>query len=379
MSHNIAFIFFGVAAATLLQEAAGASSDATNCNGAPGLDYNLDLAISSVFVILVISFLGAAFPALLALRRHPYLVLSIKFGSFAGSGVLLATGFVHMLLSAYESLSSPCLSDTWLGLYPAWGFLFTVITIVCLQVLDYILLLVYEPNPLDPSLSMIPSSPALEGAAVTTRDVERSGPPSASAQVDSEPTSEEHVDCNKHVRCKDEECSGRTLLPLPSPAKRRAMGNLVMSEISVGVHSVIIGLALGATPSSQFTALFIAIIFHQLLEGIALGSNASQAGVSARMIVWLAIIYSFTTPIGIAIGIGVQSTLNTNSAPMLLTTGVLESISAGTLIFLSLGDHMNAMKSQAGWLRAQSLAVQCACILCFFVGAGVMLAIAIWA
>jgi len=48
--------------------------------GEPLSDYNLDLAILSVFVMLIISFMGAAFPALLAIKRHPYLILAIKFG-----------------------------------------------------------------------------------------------------------------------------------------------------------------------------------------------------------------------------------------------------------------------------------------------------------
>ena len=50
------------------------------CSGEPLSDYNLNLAIVSVFVLLIISFIGAAFPALLALKRHPYLILAIKFG-----------------------------------------------------------------------------------------------------------------------------------------------------------------------------------------------------------------------------------------------------------------------------------------------------------
>ena len=71
--------------------------------------------------------------------------------------------------------------------------------------------------------------------------------------------------------------------------------------------------------------------------------------------------------------------LNTNSVPMLLTTGILDAISAGTLIFLALGDHMNALKSQAGWLRAQRIAVQLSCFAAFFTGAAIMLTLALWA
>jgi|694.fasta_scaffold67274_3 hypothetical protein len=59
----------------------GAEESEILCDGEPLSDYNLDLAITSVFVMLVISFIGAAFPALLAIKRHPYLILAIKFGT----------------------------------------------------------------------------------------------------------------------------------------------------------------------------------------------------------------------------------------------------------------------------------------------------------
>ena len=80
-------IVLASAAAVLLQGARasgehGADESEIVCEGEPLSDYNLDLAIISVFVLLIISFMGAAFPALLAIKRHPYLILAIKFGEF---------------------------------------------------------------------------------------------------------------------------------------------------------------------------------------------------------------------------------------------------------------------------------------------------------
>jgi zinc transporter 1/2/3 len=367
-----------------------------DCGSSSGASYNMQLAIASVFVLFAISFVGASFPALLALRRHPYLVLSIKFGSFAGTGVLLATGFVHMLASAQENLSSPCLSATWLGLYPAWAFLFTVITIVILQVVDFYLSLLFQPPSTDageldvtttspPSSRAASSSPPSVSAAdpdpASTSAVQLHPMPRQAADEEEGVASDVDEACNKHAVCKDEDCNGRRLLwRVPTIHNDpKALSNLFLSEASVAVHSVIIGLALGVTPSSQFTALFVALIFHQLLEGIALGSTASEAGVTTRGILTLGLFYACTTPLGIAIGIGVRNSLNSNSPPMLLVTGILESISAGTLIFLSLGDHMNAPKSQAAWLRTQSHGIRILCFGFFFAGAAAMLVIAIWA
>ena len=117
----------------------------------------------------------------------------------------------------------------------------------------------------------------------------------------------------------------------------------------------------------------------QLLEGLALGSACVHAGLRSRHTLLLAVLFALTTPIGIAAGIGVRSSLDGNSAPLLLTTGVLESLSAGTLIFLALGDHMNAVRAHADWLRVQSVAIKLTCFAAFFIGAAALLVIALWA
>src|SRR5687768_7061271 len=117
----------------------------------------------------------------------------------------------------------------------------------------------------------------------------------------------------------------------------------------------------------------------QLLEGIALGTAAVEAGLRTCHILALALLYAMTTPLGTAIGIGVRHTMNPNSASGLMVQGILDAICAGMLIFLSLGDHINAMKAQAGWLYNQSAVMTAVCMIAFFVGVGAMSAIAIWA
>jgi len=122
-----------------------------------------------------------------------------------------------------------------------------------------------------------------------------------------------------------------------------------------------IGVSLGASGGSQWVPLFIAIVFHQLFEGLALGSRIGQLvwpkhqwwkkwvmaglfGVSSdssplsSLLSSLAVLthldYSkFITPIGIAIGMGVHASYNPNSGAALLSIGVLDSISAGILIY----------------------------------------------
>jgi hypothetical protein len=56
----------------------------------------------------------------------------VQVGSFAGSGVILATALVHVLLPANEFLTNPCLPSFW-GNYEPWAFMLCTATIVAFQ------------------------------------------------------------------------------------------------------------------------------------------------------------------------------------------------------------------------------------------------------
>ena len=47
----------------------------------------------------------------------------------------------------------------------------------------------------------------------------------------------------------------------------------------------------------------------------------------------MVLFYSVTTPIGVAIGVAIHSTYNENASSSLIINGVLDSVSAGILIY----------------------------------------------
>jgi len=50
----------------------------------------------------------------------------------------------------------------------------------------------------------------------------------------------------------------------------------------------------------------------------------------------MALLYAFTTPIGIAIGLGVRLTYDPNSQRALISAGVFDAVSAGLLIYAAM-------------------------------------------
>ena len=133
-----------------------------------------------------------------------------------------------------------------------------------------------------------------------------------------------------------------------------------MFELACVIHSVLIGVALGVTVSdrSQVVALLVVLIFHQALEGVGLGSTVVRAGFSLHKSYFMIGLYSITTPIGIAIGIGVSSVYDPDSLTAKVVEGVLDSVSGGLMLYIAMVQLIaeDFSKSQQGkvWVRVAS-------------------------
>jgi solute carrier family 39 (zinc transporter), member 1/2/3 len=118
--------------------------------------------------------------------------------------------------------------------------------------------------------------------------------------------------------------------------------SLFILEFGVVFHSVFIGLTL-AVSGKEFTTLYVVVVFHQMFEGLGLGSRLALTPFprSKRWTPYvMGIVYGLTTPIAISIGLGVRMTYAPGSQTSLITNGVFDSISAGILIYTGLVELM---------------------------------------
>jgi solute carrier family 39 (zinc transporter), member 1/2/3 len=86
-----------------------------------------------------------------------------------------------------------------------------------------------------------------------------------------------------------------------------------------------IGVSLGATGGSEWVALLCAIVFHQMFEGLGLGTRIAElvwpTHDALRKVV-MGVAFALITPIGVAIGIGVHKSYNPNSVVCCLWRGI---------------------------------------------------------
>ena len=87
-------------------------------------------------------------------------------------------------------------------------------------------------------------------------------------------------------------------------------------EFGIVWHSVFIGLNFGVA-GEEWSTLYVVLMFHQGFEGLGIGARLSAIPFPKRLNRWLpwalCLAYGLTTPIAMAIGLGVRTTYNSGS------------------------------------------------------------------
>ncbi|MDO8107849.1 ZIP family metal transporter [Isoptericola sp. b441] len=108
----------------------------------------------------------------------------------------------------------------------------------------------------------------------------------------------------------------------------------VILLVVLSVHSVVLGLALGAQSAlAGALVVFVAIIAHKAAAGVALGVGYRRAGLTRRAAMpWLAF-FSGMTPLGIVVGSVVGAALTGRTATVF--EAVFDSLGAGTFLYIA--------------------------------------------
>lgn len=126
--------------------------------------------------------------------------------------------------------------------------------------------------------------------------------------------------------------------------------------------------------------MLVAIVFHQLFEGIALGVRIAEV---KRFNSWkkflAAMLYPLTTPIGIAIGIGIRKSFQANGFKALLVQGIFDSLSAGILFYNAYVELIAFEMNRNAVFRAHNWQRKAALFFAVYLGAAIMAVIGLWA
>ncbi|KAH8599712.1 Zinc/iron permease [Bisporella sp. PMI_857] len=405
------------------------------CGSGNEFDGRLGLRISSIFVIGFGSLLGALLPIAAArTKRMRVPPLAFFITKYFGSGVIVATAFIHLLSPANANLNSPCLTGPITDYDYAQG-----IVLMTIFLMFFIELLAarfdvfgtshnHDVEALDPSSDYMRQ---VEKHNIEQNQMQMAASPPNQVRndLDSSENSQSYLFVpNAHERHKNDNSPGSNSISetdsgtgasKPEPGSHQThhqsvpvrpndfsyppggedhlghhrdhdvsdnhfaaqLTGLFILEFGVLFHSVFIGLSL-AVAGDNFTVLYIVLVFHQTFEGLGLGSRLATARWprSKKWMPWfLGTAYGFSTPIAIAIGLGVRATFSPGSQRTMIVNGVFDAISAGILIYTGLVELMAHEFMFNHEMRKSSIKMMMFAFSCMCLGAGLMAVLGKWA
>ncbi|CAN9330437.1 unnamed protein product [Alternaria alternata] len=319
------------------------------CGSDNEYDGRMGTRISSIFVIMVASSFGAMFPVLARRTRHKLIPNWVFFAAkYFGSGVIITTAFIHLLAPANEALGNECLTGV-IAAYP-WPEGIALMTLFLMFFLELMTMRYAKfGNDHDHEHSHAPAGipPAAHAEDYSSFDnnlkEQKAGDIEGSAGTNPNMRGEDHLGHQRdHVDHEAESKSDMTPRALVPEGYASQLTAVFILEFGVIFHSIFIGLTL-AVSGEEFITLYIVLVFHQMFEGLGLGTRLAEVPwpASKRWTPYLlGLAYGLSTPIAIAIGLGVRQSFAPESRTTLLTNGVFDSISAGILIYTGLVELM---------------------------------------
>ncbi|KAH6688261.1 zinc-regulated transporter 2 [Plectosphaerella plurivora] len=384
--------------------------------------YDLPLHVAALFIVLIASAMGCGFPVVAKkvkwLKVPPKVFFACK---HFGTGVLVATAFVHLLPTAFASLTDPCLPDLFTDRYPAMPgviMMAAMFMLFCVEMwlhgktgghshggptgdvtapravrqarqsmhaavrrsmapprpprnldrdsyeVDDDDTIAYEKNVAkqmweekerypyvnnpfdDPNNVVLPASEMPSWFIVfyeqyVRQRLELMNMIKASEARYSKLGSGPMVDTKEIAPAPPAlepflDAEGQTVDPM---VYRKMNLNITLLEGGILFHSIFVGITISLTIDG-FIILLVAIVFHQMFEGLGLGSRIAEVPYPKGSIrPWVLVMaFGTTAPIGQAIGLMARGSYDPNSAFGLIIVGVFNAFSSGLLLWAALVD-----------------------------------------
>lgn len=302
------------------------------CGLAPLEEYNMGLHIGALFILLATSIISVALPHIAkaltkkssATQSYSGITSWLFFGMrYFGGGIIISTAFIHLLFHAFVYYSNECVGELQ---YEAAVAAVAMAAAYVVFLIDFFVLRPIRRRVMlaTQRISSASSERQLDGKAMESQEEESAdehGGLGQTADTTSLNNSESHL----------------------------LKWNVVMLDAGIVFHSIIIGVTIGTASGEGWVPLLVAIVFHQFCEGLSLSTRVallSAQSASAFLKILLHMLFILSTPVGVAIGIGVRKSFNGNNRDTLLAIGTLDAISAGILLYsgfvqIIVGDFLN--------------------------------------
>ncbi|KAG5357058.1 Zinc-regulated transporter 1 [Yarrowia sp. C11] len=308
---------------------------------------NIGLRVGALFAVLGTSALGV-FPPVLAesIWRINLETLPMTFIKQFGTGVVLSTAFVHLGAEATEEFNNPCIGEIE---YKPTPLAFVLAGLFISFLIEYLgaRILRWRANTLEARRNENENTEEIKCGHNHSHVVDNTGgdteDPDCTGDVAVQEIVEDVIEkAPSRISTSSLRRSSTHIAPPPPIAGGCHSHGLIdptdkfsvwIMEAGIIFHSVLVGVTVSLAEEDTFITLFIAILFHQMFEGVGLGSRIaglkdSRLISKCLMCLWFSII----TPIGMAIGLGVLDHFEENPTT-LWALGSIDGLCCGVLVY----------------------------------------------
>ncbi|EAQ88907.1 hypothetical protein CHGG_05526 [Chaetomium globosum CBS 148.51] len=378
------------------REDGDAAAAVPECEISPSSTDYWGLRIASIFVILIGSALGALLPVFLArTSRMQVPKLCFFIAKYFGTGVILATAWMHLLSPASDNLRDECLANI-LPDYD-WAMAIGLMTVMVMFLLELIVsrfdfgfgsahdhsneksLETKDQNQAvirhSQDAEAIGSNKSADTSTVAGSTsgggfFDKSRVPGLRNDISYPPGGEDHLGHQRDHVQGDEHANYAAQITA-----------IFVLEFGVIFHSIFIGLTLAVT--DNFIILFVVLIFHQTFEGLGLGARLGMATWPPGARRWtpyaLGLLYAVSTPFAIGMGLIATKSLALEAATSRVVNGVFDAISGGILMYTALVELVAHEFMFNPEMRKAGLGMQLSAYMCVALGVGLMALLAKWA
>ncbi|ORX48362.1 Zinc/iron permease [Piromyces finnis] len=297
---------------------------------------NITVIILGVAIIFLFSFTGTILPIIL--KKKKYLNLdTVLFGSIKifGVGIVVGVAFIHMLIPGDQLLISNNSPHFFREEHPHFCGALVIIGVTIAHLIQVLTSHVLKSNVAKKNITDNKAGSDSENiTTISNRDV-----------------------CYLEVKQLNNEVDIR---------EKQIVFYLV--ELSVAVHSFLIGFSFGLTSVDKIIPLTFALLFHQLFEGMAISSIFLEAKFT-RIKPYLVMIalYTMIFPIGAFLGIVIRESFNDNDPASIGIQGCIDIIASGILIYDSLVNILANHTNSQIWANL-SIGKKAIQMICFYIG-----------
>ena len=311
------------------------------------MDASLTLRVIAVFFTFFASILGVCFPIFFdkiygdrldaELSERDWMHIMRAFAA----GVMLGVAFIHLLFDGNEKLTVLC------TVFPPIAFMLATVGTVIVLSFEQIAVQYISGHSSDEDHGDEDYNREVPGSVQQDNVHEHSGlsaiPISNTKNGTSKLTTVSNGVTYQHIRPGGGCEHNHAIRMIAEADSSSALLKAYMLEISVAVHSIIIGISIGTLSDPEdlkaLESLIFAICLHQFIEGLGLGTviKSTSMTLGPSKVVLFILTFGLSVSIGVVIGI-VLSFIEQGHKSVFLdaTTGVLNSLAAGILIYVAL-------------------------------------------